>query len=184
MKKLLILAVLLSNFINTQTLWADEFETESKQLATDLKQSLMKNLMGHISSSGVESAIGFCQINVKPIAKEAAKDRINKYEFGRTSHKIRNSANTPKDWMLPLLEQFKTIKFDVTKVSTYSQTGKLPDGKRYYAEPLFVQAQCLACHGENVNASLNKKITALYPEDKATGFKLSEFRGMIWIKEK
>jgi hypothetical protein len=170
--------------IQAKTVYADNFEVESKALAQDLKQSLMKNLMSHISSEGVESAISFCQINVKPIAKDAAKERINKFEFGRTSHKIRNLSNAPKDWMIPHLNNFKTIKFDPIKGNDFSQMGKLPDGKRYYVEPLFVQAQCLTCHGENVSPSLNKKITALYPEDKATGFKLNEFRGLIWIKEK
>jgi hypothetical protein len=31
---------------------------------------------------------------------------------------------------------------------------------------------------------MSAKVTSLYPEDKAVAFKLGEFRGMIWIKEK
>jgi hypothetical protein len=32
-------------------------------------------------------------------------------------------------------------------------------------------------------AKVSNKFNELYPNDKATGFKLGEFRGFIWVKE-
>jgi nitrate reductase cytochrome c-type subunit len=168
----------------SSSVYADDFQIESKKLATDLKQSLTKNLFEKIEKDGAASAVEFCNVNVKPIAKDAAKNLASKYDFGRSSHKIRNSANEPQDWMLPIIESFKTIKFDKNKIETYAKVIKLPNGKRIYAEPLFAQAQCLTCHGEMISAEVHNKINQLYPNDKATGFKLNDFRGMIWIKEK
>lgn len=160
------------------------FDTEAKALVMDLKSNLLKNLTTEISKNGVESAIPFCHTNVKAIAKDAAKDNIHKYEFGRTSHKIRNEKNTAEAWLVPYLEKFKGSFFDQNKVKTYQVSGSLPSGKKFYLEPLFVNAQCLQCHGENVAKNVQEKIQVFYPNDKATGFKLNEFRGLIWVKEK
>ena len=171
-------------FIVSGNVSAESFEVESKKLAGDLKSSLMKNLSEKIKKDGVESAIPFCHENVKPIAKAAAKDYLTRYEFGRTSHKIRNNSNEAQEWMKPYIEAFAGEKFDSTKVHTYGKYGTLANGKKVYVEPLFIQAQCLTCHGEAVSQNVSNKINELYPNDKATGFKLNEFRGIVWIKEK
>lgn len=162
--------------------YAQDFTSEAKALAADLKSSLMKNLSEKISKDGVVEAIPFCHANVKPIAKKAAKTRLNKYEFGRTSHKIRNIGNNPQPWADKYLKEFQgTFKGDIKK--DYILTT-LEDNKKLYMEPLYVQPQCLLCHGEKVSAEVKSKIQTLYPQDKATGFKVGEFRGFIWVKEK
>lgn len=161
---------------------AQDFETEAKSLAHDLKSSLMKNLSENIAKDVPVKAISFCHVNVKPIAKSAAKERALKFDFGRTSHKIRNEANAPQAWADVYLKEFQgTFKGDVKKEFIIH---KLENSKRVYLEPLYVQAQCLTCHGEKVAPEIRNKLAEIYPNDKATGFKLGEFRGFIWIKEK
>lgn len=162
----------------------NNFEKEAEQLASDLKSSLLTNLSQEIQKNGVESAIPFCHTNVKSIAKDAAKERIQKYDFGRTSHKIRNEKNTPDAWIQPYIEKFKGTSFNKEKTQEYKIHGKLNDGKKFYIEPLFVGAQCLSCHGENLSKNVKDKIQVFYPNDKATGFKAGEFRGFVWVKEK
>lgn len=161
-----------------------KFKNEAISLVNDLKSNLQQKLTHQIQNNGVVSAIPFCHTNVKSIAKDSAKERINKYLFGRTSHKIRNDQNAPKDWMLPIIENFKNTTFNKDKIKDYEVLGKLKNGKHYYAEPLFVQAQCLSCHGENLNKDVSEKINLFYPKDQATGFKQGEFRGIIWVLEK
>ena len=95
---------------------AQDFESEAKALAHDLKSSLMKNLSEKMAKDGPVKAISFCHENVKPIAKTAAKDRTMKFEFGRTSHKIRNQANAPQPWADVYLKEFQgTFKGDIKK---------------------------------------------------------------------
>jgi hypothetical protein len=160
----------------------DKFVSEARSLASDLRQSLMNNLSEKITKDGVEDAVSFCHVNVKPIAKAAAKNRLDKYEFGRTSHKVRNAENKPQPWAMQYLKEFEhTKKGEIKKDYIIHQ---LDQGKRVYLEPLFVEAKCLMCHGENIQQKVSTKIKELYPEDKATGFKLGEFRGFIWVKEK
>jgi hypothetical protein len=161
---------------------AQDFQTEAKLLAYDLKTSLMKNLSDQMVKNGPVQAIPFCHSNVKPIAKTAAGDRVAKYEFGRTSYKIRNENNKPQPWAEAYLKEFQgSFKGDIKKDFILH---KLENGKQIYLEPLYVQAQCLVCHGDNISKDVKNKIGELYPKDLATGFKLNEFRGFIWIKEK
>jgi len=175
----ILIVLLAANFALANN---DNFEKEAQALATDLKISLMKNLSEKIAKDGPVEAVPFCHANVKPIAKGSAKDRISKFEFGRTSHKVRNIENTPQPWATEYLKEFEgTKKGDIKKTSIIH---KLENGKRVYLEPLYVEAKCLLCHGENVSKNVNDKIQKLYPQDKATGFKLGEFRGFVWVKEK
>ena len=160
----------------------DKFLDEAPALAKILRTSLVKELTGKIEKDGALSAIPYCHDNVKTIAKTAAKDYLEKYSFGRTSHKIRNTQNNPEAWMNEYLEKFKTTKADPQKIQ--SVVHKLPNGKRVYLEALYVQPKCLICHGDSVAKEVNDKIKSLYPADQATGFKLDEFRGFVWVKEK
>lgn len=160
----------------------DAFVKEAQSLAKDLKMSLMKNLSEKISKDGPVEAVSFCHANVKPIALGAAKERLAKYEFGRTSHKVRNAMNAPKEWALQYLKEFQGTNKSENSRPYILHT--LQDSKRVYLEPLYVEAKCLLCHGENVDKKIKDKVQTLYPQDKATGFKLGEFRGFIWVKEK
>lgn len=161
---------------------ADSFEADSKNLAMNLKQSLVKELTQKIKDKGTTEAVMFCQANVGVIAKSAAKDYLGRYEFGRTSHKWRNEKNAPTDWMSTYLSKYQGKKKDDIRKATLIH--RLPDGKRVYLEPLFVQPLCLQCHGESLRPEVKEKISQLFSKDKATGFKLNEFRGFIWVKEK
>ncbi len=177
--KFFLFLILTSSFSFAQK---DNFEKEAKALASDLKTSLMKNLSEKMSKDGPVNAVQFCHTNVKLIAKGAAKDRLSKFDFGRTSHKLRNQANAPAPWADQYLKEFESKRKG--EISKTSIIHLLEDGKRVYMEPLYVESKCLLCHGENVSKNVNDKILKLYPDDKATGFKLGDFRGFIWVKEK
>lgn len=160
---------------------AESFEIEAKQLAGDLKSSLVKNLTEKIEKDGAIGAIKFCHLNAKSIAKSAAGERIKKYEFGRTSHKIRNPQNKPQSWHEKYLARMIGKKKEQVENDTFIHQEK---NHKYYLESLYVGPKCLACHGEQIAPEVKKEIQKLYPKDMATGFKLGEFRGFLWIKEK
>lgn len=160
---------------------ANDFDTEAPALAQRLKQSLVQNLTQKMTKDGAVAAVEFCHTEVKPIAKAAAGADLTKYEFGRTSHKIRNPQNQAQDWMRPYLERFQN---STAKAPGKPEIHTFSDGKKAYLEALYVGPQCLTCHGEAVGGALKQKISKLYPADQATGFKLGEFRGLVWVKEK
>jgi len=110
MKVLALLFLILFSLAFAQIEKQDKFLEESRDLTQQLKQSLMGELKKKLSSDGAEAAIEFCHLNVKPIAKTAAKNYLDQYEFGRTSHLIRNSQNKPQDWMMEYIEKYKSKK--------------------------------------------------------------------------
>ena len=172
--------LVLGLFISTFGL-CDSFEADAQKLAADIKLDLVKNLSQQIEQEGVVSAIGFCHDNVKAIAQGAAGKRRQKFEFGRTSHKLRNQSNRPQVWAESYLKEFQgKLKSEIKQSSILFEH----DGKRIYLEPLFVEAKCLLCHGDNIGKQVSDKIKSLYPGDQARGFKLGEFRGFVWVKEK
>lgn len=178
MKTILLTSLLF--FINFA--YADNFLTDAQSISSDLKKNLVKNLSAKIKKDGVAQAVPFCHSNVKSIAKSAVGDRLKNYQVGRTSHKIRNLQNTPAPWMEQYLNEFKgkTNK----EIDKKYIVHRLKDNKRVYLEPLYVQGKCLLCHGQAIAKPVETKISSLYPKDNATGFKLNEFRGFIWVKEK
>lgn len=158
----------------------DAFVQEASSLSKKLKEGLIKSVSEKIQIDGVEKAVEFCHLNVKAIAKNAAKKEVNKFDFGRTALKIRNKNNRAQPWMMQYLEKFKSTKpGEISPV-----VHELSDGKRFYLDPIYVQPVCLNCHGENVKPEVLKKISQLYPEDQAVGLKIGEFRGFIWITPK
>jgi hypothetical protein len=156
------------------------FEADAKKLSATLKSSLVKKVTNVINEKGVEEAIGFCHGHVKEIAKEAGKDFIDRYKFGRTALRVRNPNNRPESWMITYLKDFANSK-EGEKGSVVHQ---LPDGQRVYLDPIYIKPVCLQCHGQNVSKKTLQKIKSHYPKDEATGYKLGEFRGFVWVMDK
>jgi hypothetical protein len=175
--KLIILFCFFSTYLIGQE---DFFKKEAASLAQNLKLSLMKNVSEKVAQEGTEKAIEFCHSNVKDIAKSSAKDYVSKYDFGRTSHKLRNKKNQPEAWMREYLQKFKSSRPGELAAVIHT----LKDGKRVYLEPIYVQPLCLNCHGKDLSASVKERLIKLYPDDEAVNFNLGDFRGFIWVKEK
>jgi hypothetical protein len=57
------------------------------------------------------------------------------------------------------------------------------DGKIVVYKPLMIKKQvCLKCHGDiSKNPKLAQKIATIYPNDKATGYKMGDLRGAIVV---
>jgi hypothetical protein len=139
---------------------------------------LKKQLMGALTKGleqGPDSAIVVCKIEAHEIAASLSGSDI---QVGRTSHKLRNPDNAPEPWMATLLDAYVSG----TETGAYRAVG-LPNGDIGYVEPIYIKPMCLTCHGE-VTGSLAVKLDALYPADRATGFKDGDFRGLFWVKKR
>jgi hypothetical protein len=81
---------------------------------------------------------------------------------------VRNEANGPQPWALKYLKEFEGKK--KREVSQTSIIHRLEDGKRVYMEPLFVEAKCLLCHGDNINKDVMIKFKVFIPRIRQLGF--------------
>jgi len=101
--------------------------------------------------------------------------------MGRTSHKLRNPENAPREWVKPLLQEYLNVPVSKQPRHRLVKLGLHHYG---YVEPIYVEAVCLNCHGAGVQPEVRKEIAQRYPKDQATDFKLGDFRGLIWLESR
>jgi hypothetical protein len=151
----------------------EESLERARALAAELKGSLMAELSAALER-GTEEAIGVCAIRAPEIAAELAGSGVR---IGRTSHRLRNPANTQPPWVEPLLD-------DYLREESFAEPRSVRIDARTigYVEPLYAVRPCLACHGSEVAPAVLDTIEAFYPGDRATGFEEGELRGLLWVE--
>lgn len=136
---------------------ADEIE-DAIALTDKAFTALKGSLEGAMADGDVSKAIEFC--------KNAAPSITNQFEVRRLSEKYRNPLNAPTEEELLVLRALKDKPISVV------------DGNLIHVyRPIYIkQDVCLKCHGD-LNGPIRDKIKSLYPEDRATGYKLGDLRG-------
>lgn len=169
---------LILNFIIITTLFASEdtFKQNAQKILDPIKKAFMGELKTGMQE-GPYNAFDLCHLKAPHLIEY---DQGEKYDIGRTSNKIRNKANSPEDWMKEILKEYEKSTADQPKKA---KVYKVLDNKNVYVEPIYVKAMCLNCHGK-ADGSVAKKLKKLYPEDKAVGYQVGEFRGLFYIREK
>jgi len=152
----------------------------SKQLGTQLKSKLVSTMQ----SNGLSAAIAVCNLEATNITKDISNK--NNLEVGRTSLKIRNPANKPDAWESKQLEWFSSQQASGIDVKTLEKSELLKEkGKKIfrYMKAIPMQEPCMLCHGEALSITVKEKISDLYPQDQATGYKPGQIRGAFTIKK-
>lgn len=169
---LLILATLSPSFVPA----ADTSDPAAQRGAALLQpfKARLKSALQQGMAEGPGAAINACRVQAPQIAAGLSQDGVR---MGRSSHKLRNPANQGPAWVEPLLKRYSTAPTTAGPV-----VAALPAGRVGYVEPIYVQPQCLACHGESLAPSVAAQLRALYPEDRATGFAAGDFRGVFWVE--
>jgi hypothetical protein len=120
-----------------------------------------------------QAAIHVCREQAPEIAVQLSVDGVR---MGRTSHKTRNPANAPEPWVEPLLAAYLENPEDSKPRAVYVDASTVG-----YVEPIYVMSFCLSCHGPSIDPALLAEIQSVYPEDRATGFKAQDLRGLFWV---
>ena len=147
-----------------------------KVLGKALKGEVGKNLKA--DPTGVKAAL-FCTQNAKEVAKKAMANFPENIRVRRTAIKYRNPENKPDELDLKVMNQFKEA-IEVKKKKIKPIVVKADDNTTRVYVPLIVEQACLKCHGdvEKMNPEVVKIIKEKYPNDKAVGFKVGDFRGV------
>lgn len=150
-------------------------------IANETQLVLGKNLMKAINSKGTEYAISFC--SEKAIHLTDSSGNALKAKIKRVSDLTRNPENTA-NW--DELNYIQAAKRDLAEGKT--PTPFVHDNgsdKLFGFYPIVTNQMCLQCHGNpktEISPKTLSKLNALYPKDKATGYKSNELRG-IWVVE-
>jgi hypothetical protein len=138
---------------------------------------LVRRLMSELNDGGPVAAVRVCRDEAPAITAQVEAE--TGIELGRTSHRLRNPANAPRDWVRPHVETAAgTPAADVEPVVV--DLG----GRVGMLRPIPTARFCLQCHGPadalvpEVRAALGES----YPEDRAVGFAEGDLRGFIWAE--
>lgn len=156
--------------------WKPALERGEKAMTT-LQKTLFVKLQGAMTDGGVPAAIAVCRDDAEKLSAGVAKSEG--LQLGRTSHKVRNPNNAPRDWVKPLLADAEGKKVEQVQPMAVDLGDRIG-----MVKPLGVQPLCVSCHGpkDRIPADVQAVIAQAYPEDQATGFAEGDFRGFIWTE--
>jgi hypothetical protein len=106
----------------------------------------------------------------------------------RVSFNNRNEGNFPDEYEQQILNRFREMQKN-NKLTDTSENIEIiiEDESKYlrYLRPIFIQAECLNCHGSEMDMQQETKelIAEIYPNDKAINYKIGDLRGALSVKK-
>ncbi len=131
-----------------------------------------------ITSGGTAKALPVCSERAPQIASEVGK--ANGVVLRRASDKPRNRKNAADAVENAALEEFSLALS--RKEAPTPKVIPNADGSTSFLSPILIGSSlCLQCHGmpgEDIAPATGEAIVRHYPDDKATGYRLGELRGL------
>ncbi len=157
---------------------------QARGIVAKFAGKLKGELVAAMKAGGPVKAIEVCKVVAPAIGGEVSTDG---WTVKRTSLKLRNAKAVPDAWEKQTLEMFEAQKAkgaDVTKLerSEIVDAGGVRTFRYMQAIPTAAKP-CLACHGGSIAGPVKAKLTELYPQDKATGFKAGDIRGAFTLSK-
>ncbi len=165
-------------------------ETEQEKVVEIGEKSanfLFKNIKGELQRAlikeGPYAAVNVCSARALKITRKVEKALNHGIKIKRTSLKYRNPLNAPDKYEKEALIYFEKYYKEHKRLPDYYIQTVKEGSKLYYRyyKPLKVGSLCLTCHGQGIDPMLKKIIKERYPQDKAMGYKLGDFRGVIRV---
>lgn len=162
----------------------EELKASLRADAKSFMESLKSVLIKEIQTNGIVRAVSVCS--------DTAQVLTNNYGISkgiyikRVSFKNRNPMNVPDEFETKVLKMFeeqfkqKQLKPESEYAELFEQNGVY---KVRYMKPIFVQPECLNCHGaeEQISDQVKEVINKIYPDDKAKGYQMGDLRGAVSI---
>lgn len=163
---------------------AGEIEALAKgrDAAASLNRAVRERLEAVAKSSDPTSGFGVCSYQAQALTDEVEK-RMG-VRLKRTSLKVRNPANAPDDFEKSVLDRFESVVRAGALPEDAFEEGTFEGKKVYrYAQPILVGNFCLVCHGVagEISADVRRVLAERYPEDKATGYRSGDLRGIVSV---
>ena len=159
---------------------------EARGIVKQFFGTLKGELQAAMKAGGPVNAISVCNEKAPQIAKSVSD--TSGWSVGRTTLKIRNTANVPLQWERAVLQEFEQRKAngeDVSKME-FSETVTVDGVKTFrYMKAIPTGDVCLKCHGgDSVKPEVEAKLKNLYPSDQARGYNKGDIRGAFTLKKK
>lgn len=189
MNKLLIALALSS--LSVVAVAGDDLAALSKE-AREATQPLLAKVVGTVKTTlqtnPPHETVDICRDKLPGLVKEAREK--TGWDIRRVSLKVRNpERGTPDAWEAGVLAEFdrRAAAGEKRDALEHGEIVQTAEGRVFrYMRALPVQEACLNCHGDPATLSpeLKARLAALYPADKATGYRLGDIRGALTVKRR
>lgn len=156
----------------------EEAVKQAREAAQDGFTRLSGELAKAIADGGPVAAIPICSEKASRLMADVSAER--KVSIVRLSDRPRNPKQAAEGADLAAIESFRAA---INRGETPQPvTVEIDGGSTEVRLPITVsQPLCLQCHGSEseIAAETRNAILAVYPDDKATGYRLNDLRG-IW----
>lgn len=163
----------------------EERKVASREAVKEFAGRLKGELQGAMKAGGPLKAVKVCSQRAQVIAGEISREKG--MEIGRTSLRVRNPANAPDAWERAALESFEERRKGGESLDAMEEAEVVKeDGKEVfrYLKAIPLQKVCLTCHGSELAPDLSRKISEIYPDDRATGFREGDLRGAFTVRSR
>ena len=142
-----------------------------------LQAALLSELLRRLDVVGPAEALNSCHLAAIPVEQGAG--RHDGVEVGRTSARLRNPANAPREWASPIVQRYAEnprATVDGFVVDLGDRVGVL--------RPIREQPMCQSCHGpeRTLGPGVRVLLAQRYPLDQAIGFHEGDIRGWFWAE--
>ncbi len=152
----------------------EAFGRQGKKVTDEFMKALGQKLKAAIAEGGASHAIEVCSKEAPKIAKAFSTEAFRIHRIGT---KVRNMhTGTPTLDERELLQKLSPKSPDIVE-----PVG----GKLVYLRAIYISNKlCLKCHGDpkTMDPKTRETLANLYPEDKATGYKLGDLRGAFVVR--
>jgi hypothetical protein len=162
-----------------------QYTNEARTAVNQAVQTLGGELKAAIKDGGPVNAISVCKDKAPMIAASVSEQHGVKLR--RVSTKNRNPKGVPDAWETKVLADFeqRLARGEAPANLEYSEVVKDGDTRQFrYMKGLVTQEVCMTCHGtkDTIPEAVQAKLSAEYPNDKATGYLPNTLRGAASLK--
>ena len=154
-----------------------EYVSRADLIVVSMQDALQRELTDALAQGGPGFAVKSCHIDVVGITRRLG--RQTGLTAGRTSDRLRNLSNAPRDWAAALVQNNAgryARDVDGYAVDLGDAVGVL--------RPIAHRPLCNSCHGPatRLDPVVRDALKERYPADRATGFRVGEIRGWFWVE--
>ncbi len=152
-----------------------------KAAAQKLIQTLGGNLQKEMKAGGPVAAVKFCAEHAFGLTQTVSDELGEGVSVKRVSLKERNPSNRPEADELAVMESLQKLQESGVALPGYLVESVDVETAKFYKPLTINKGVCLKCHGDLAKGELADYIAAMYPGDKATGYKMGDLRGAVVV---
>lgn len=149
-------------------------------------EQLFAQVKAKMGSVGPTGAVEYCSVAALPLVDSLSA--VQGVRIKRTSDRLRAPHDAPDADERRRLDQVLAMLADGARpIDIPPQALVLGDSIAFYQPILINMPNCLKCHGTpglEVDSATSAMLARKYPDDKATGYAVGDFRGLWSIRWK